>query len=273
MDSNAIQQCGAGLGIQFVDGTYSKGDYAVLARVGDHIVLGVKLIVEHPHIGGEIRTFVGFRVRATLDPNNPTTVTDPSVFTAAFPGIAFDKADTVRASTHVGIALKKTADQQHLVLDALEEAGFFQKVIQWLWEYTPAGSGLYEPAQIEAYLRPLLELRFAEAMNPPAPLAENPEAIFGQPEVALKALADEFCPPEAPAPQETETEGAEASEAPQMVPFGPGGEPETLDDGAESEEPEAPDVPLSEYAAEPETPVDPELAGLAGATDPEEPIN
>lgn len=255
MQPNEIQQVGAGLGIQYVDGTYSKGDYAVLARVGDHIVLGVKLIVEHPYIGEDMRTFVGFRVRATIDPTNPTTVTDPAVFTAAFPGIPFNKADTTRASTHVGIALKKTGEQQHLVLEALEEVGFFSKVIQWLAEFTPAGSLLYEPHQIEAYLRPLLELRFAGIGAPEGPQTENPAAVFGSPESALKALADEFCPEEAPVPQETETEAAEASEAPQAT---------------DDEAPESPDYAEEpeEGNAESEAPVDPELAGLAGKEDP-----
>ena len=266
MDANAIQEAGAGLGIQYVDGTYSKGDYAVLARVGNHVVLGVKLIVEHPHIGGDLRTFVGFRVRATLDPTNPTVVTDPSVFTAAFPGIPFNKADTTRASTHVGIALKKTGEQQHLVQEALEEAGFFHKVIQWLAEYVPAGSLLYEPHQIDAYLRSLLELRFAGIEAPVGPQAENPAAVFGSPEQALKALATEFCPEDAPAAQEAKTEAAGTSEVPEAATHEADAPLETLDDGAESGE------------AADASPADPELAGLAGlaepnAVDQEEPSN
>lgn len=182
---------GAELGIQYVDGTYSKGDYAVLARLGS-IVLGFKLVLSFPFLDGERRIFVGFRVRATTDPESPINITDPSVFGAAFPAITFEKADITRASMHVGIGLKKTDSQQHLVLSALDAVGFYGKVIDWLGQNVPGEALIYTPGQVEGFLRELITERF-KGFTAPEVLGENPTAQpFATSSEAVKALAAEF---------------------------------------------------------------------------------
>jgi hypothetical protein len=131
-------------GLHFIDGTSSQLSYAVVARRG-HIFLGVRFLglADGDQLGVPGKTYLHARVRSARDqaladkldleggPGNVISLFPPQLaLDEAWPGLAFEKIDTERASLILGIFINGSLiDDTDAVIARIEEASLFRKLV------------------------------------------------------------------------------------------------------------------------------------------------
>jgi hypothetical protein len=131
-------------GLHFIDGTSSQLSYAVVARRG-HIFLGVRFLglADGDQLGVPGKTYLHARVRSARDqaladkldleggPGNVISLFPPQLaLDEAWPGLAFEKIDTERASLILGMFINGSLiDDTDAVIARIEEASLFRKLV------------------------------------------------------------------------------------------------------------------------------------------------
>lgn len=190
----------------FIRGTMGHKDYLLLAVKGE-IGIGVKPNVISPSKTPGV-TYVGARLRSVVlaadeKPNlGPKTVVHLAFknlkIQEAWPGITWEKVNSSRASTQIGVFLKGSPEENPEVLvDAMKDKKFATKMTTYLAELVGEGN-LILPKQtiidwIDSKYAPAVasmqkELKAQEIMNTEI---QNNLGVFGmQADIMKKAYGD-----------------------------------------------------------------------------------